>query len=1064
MIDSVVNDWCREEIPMANLAGSSSSGTVAGASGPSLVVDPYCVSVGELCTGKSIVKRILVGRDNYISWRKAMELALSGRSQLGFIRGEYPKPEDSAMLARWQRCNDIVMSWLISSVTESIGEHVMRCKDVMTAWNSLRIRYGGTNLARKSVLTTEISNCVQGDKDVATFFDKLSKYWEELDSIKRVKSCVAIGSCSCCQESDDEAMEDRVVKFLVGLNDSFGVVRSNIFAKEEVPHIDKVYEIVSQEELQRSAKGSVTIVASAMYGSNGVQSRQNNGGRIGNGAARGRPRVQCSHCHMLGHTKETCYKLIGYPSGWKSRDGRLDSSGKHFNANNVAVITDVAPSDENTGLKYSYEQVEQACQLLNLLKSGNMPQCNTQMAGIICSYTAIVDNKSWMIDSGATSHFTNNADLLDDIHSLQYECIVKLPNGVYIPVTASGTCHLNKDLVLRDVLLVPEFTVNLISVNRLLMDNMYTVKFTENGCIVQDHFLKTVLETGRPEEGLYTTKVALQPKVLTVNEVVSKSVFNKNVLSDFELWHSRLGHVSDDVIKIFLNNNNKSVQAYKLDCLICPLAKQSELPFLKSYHATSEIFELVHGDVWGPFGEETMTGCKYFLTLVDDFSRITWAFLMRTKSETISHMKIFVKMVETQFGRKIKMFRTDNGGEFFSKQMDDLLQSIGCIHQSSCPHTPQQNGIVERKHRHLLHIARALMLNANLPKTFWGDGILTATYIINKLPTPVLNGATPWEVLFQQPAYVDNLKVFGCLCFVNTITGHRDKFDPRALPEIFLGYPAGQKGYKIYLIDSGQTVISRHVRFKEHIFPYARSAGVLTSLKSENSEFQEITEITDLIFSDISKCTSEVCTPESNHDEYNDFHIINDSAVLSHEVDSDFIPEIDGLSSLPVLCDETIIEDSDLPHRPVVRRSARSTHPPTWTNDFLCDIPGKSTSPHSINKVISYANCTAEYHQYAMNILNIKEPTTFKQASKDSKWLDAMQLEIDALEINNTWIITQIPENKTIVDCKWVYKVKFNADGSVERYKARLVARGYTQIEGLDYHETFAPVAKMTTV
>lgn len=291
----------------------------------------------------------------------------------------------------------------------------MRCKDVMIAWNSLRIRYGGSNLARKLVLTTEINNCVQGDNDVATYYDKLSKYWEELDSIKRVRSCSSIGFCACCHETEDEVKEDRVVKNLVGLNDSFGVVRSNIFAKEEVLHIDKVYEMISQEETQRSAKRGVHIETPAMYGAghngyNGMQGKQNNVGRMRSGTSRGKLRVQCSHCQMLGHTKENCYKIIGYPSGWK-RDIHMLGS-KYFNANNVAVLIDNFSSDGNPGSNLTNEQVEQVYQLLVSLKTGQRPQSNTQMAGIVHSCAIVINKGLWMIDSGATCHFTNNVDFL----------------------------------------------------------------------------------------------------------------------------------------------------------------------------------------------------------------------------------------------------------------------------------------------------------------------------------------------------------------------------------------------------------------------------------------------------------------------------------------------------------------------------------------------------------------------------------------------------------------------------------------------------------------------------
>lgn len=114
--------------------------------------------------------------------------------------------------------------------------------------------------------------------------------------------------------------------------------------------------------------------------------------------------------------------------------------------------------------------------------------------------------------------------------------------------------------------------------------------------------------------------------------------------------------------------------------------------------------------------------------------------------------------------------------------------------------------------------------------------------------------------------------------------------------------------------------------------------------------------------------------------------------------------------------------------------------------------------------MISYDKCSKDHKSFALQIFSIKEPSSYTQASKDEKWMEAMKREINALEESQTWNITELPDNKTVVDCKWVYKVKYHSDGTIERYKARLVAKGFTQIEGLDYHDTFAPVTKMTAV
>ncbi|XP_019150296.1 PREDICTED: uncharacterized protein LOC109147102 [Ipomoea nil] len=227
-------------------------------------------------------------------------------------------------------------------------------------------------------------------------------------------------------------------------------------------------------------------------------------------------------------------------------------------------------------------------------------------------------------------------------------------------------------------------------------------------------------------------------------------------------------------------------------------------------------FDLVHADVWGYYHVPTIYGHQYFLTLVDDHSRSTWVYLMRKKSEVRQIIQCFYELIKTQFGKVIICVRSDNGKEFL---MENFYQTRGIIHQTSCVYTPQQNSIVERKHGHILSIARALRFQVSLPKQFWGDCILHAVYLINKIPSAVLGNQIPYQILFGKVPQYQHLNVFGCLAFASIPNYKRDKFSPRARRCIFLGFANGVKGYKLFDIQTKEVLLSRDVSFYENIFP-----------------------------------------------------------------------------------------------------------------------------------------------------------------------------------------------------------------------------------------------------
>ncbi|XP_075083125.1 uncharacterized protein LOC142166962 [Nicotiana tabacum] len=249
-------------------------------------------------------------------------------------------------------------------------------------------------------------------------------------------------------------------------------------------------------------------------------------------------------------------------------------------------------------------------------------------------------------------------------------------------------------------------------------------------------------------------------------------------------------------------------------CTICPLARQTRLPFPDSSIQSTHSFQLIHIDTWSSYSTPTHSGFKYFLTIVDDYTRATWTYLMGAKSNAFDLLKAFIFMVETQFQTKVQTVRNDNDLELGSGSFGSLFFSEkGIIHQTSYPHTPQQNGVVERKYMNLLEIARALLFQSHLPIIFWGDCLLTTTYLINRFPSP-----------FSITRVLMNYYL-GRLLFI-LISGLLAAFatQHRSIPCVCIGYLFGKRVYKLYNLSTKSCFVSRDVIFHERIFPFSKSS------------------------------------------------------------------------------------------------------------------------------------------------------------------------------------------------------------------------------------------------
>ena len=248
----------------------------------------------------------------------------------------------------------------------------------------------------------------------------------------------------------------------------------------------------------------------------------------------------------------------------------------------------------------------------------------------------------------------------------------------------------------------------------------------------------------------------------------------------------------------------------------CQFGKQIALPFNNNVSHDLSSFDLIHSDVWGPYPISTPGGSHYFVIFMDDFSRYTWIYLFKNRFELYHIYRDFTKMIETQFSKPIKVFRSDNAQEYIAHEFTSILHQFGIVPHSFCAGISQQNGKAERKLRHILDVVHANTIIASTPSQFWGEDALTTIYTINRCPSPIVQNQTLYDLLFGSSPSYDLLRVFGCVCFVLLHDHERNKLRSRSRLCCFLGYGISQKGYRCYDPISKRLRVSRHVVFWEH--------------------------------------------------------------------------------------------------------------------------------------------------------------------------------------------------------------------------------------------------------
>ena len=441
--------------------------------------------------------------------------------------------------------------------------------------------------------------------------------------------------------------------------------------------------------------------------------------------------------------------------------------------------------------------------------------------------------------------------------------------------------------------------------------------------------------------------------------------------------------------------------------------------------------ELLHMDLVGPARVRSVGGKWYVLVVVDDYSRYAWVFFLEDKGETFGFVRdLILRLKNERHGDAIRAIRSDNGSEFKNSRFETFCRDLGLEHQFSTPYTPPQNGVVERKNRTLCEMARTMLDEHRTPRRYWAEAVNTACYVSNRIFLRAFKKKTCYELMHGRTPKVSHFHVFGCKCFILKKGKNLDKFEARSVDGIFFGYATHSRAYRVLNLETNQIVETCKVTFDE---TQPRSSLVFECAGDD--------EIGEEIF-------------EKEVEEQGDDEDGGDAPAIDRVPTTSTTMIEDGPSPTPTTTCRDGVEAADegeIVSRREAPRRVQVDHPPS---KIIGDLNERTTRSRS-QKISHLAHST---------FVASFEPKDIGHALSDSNWVNAMHEELENFERNQVWELVEPPPNCKPIGTKWVWKNKEGENGEVVRNKARLVAQGFSQKEGIDYEETFAPVARLEAI
>lgn len=1028
----------------------------------------------------------LLTENNYTYWSERVKAYLGQRRLLEAINDEFPE-DVGIWTPRQHNKNQDALYFMKTVVDDASLNDIRFCTTAREAWELIKEIHCNVGLMHLVTVLEELCTYKKRDDvSMREYMDKIENWCFQLAeggmpftektvaafmlrSLPREKYEILVRSL----EQNEEAINVRNVKSKLLLEEKRLKLEKEV-AESEVRALNARKHVQGQSREKGNGK---------KYGGN-LRTRDS-----GSHVSDSRLDLKCYNCGTWGHISKQC------------KSSRVDNSVKCYSCGKLGHTS------SNCRERKAYEASRMATVKKDEENKDEDKGDQNKFRGCIAGRALFSksDQTLWVLDSGSSDHMTPLRSAFVTFKELNGS--VGLGKGE-VAVKGIGSVHITMTdecggwtLGLSDVLYVPDLEYNLLSVKCLANKGINT-RFDSNGAVGVDADTEEMTSVFCAEEsgGIYLLRTVRQHEprnaVATKKQQQDQGVRDAVALRAATVWHERFGHLHETALAKVpgLPIPKSTNSSENVRCEVCITGKMTKIPFpKKSNRCTMKPLELIHSDLMGEIRPCSVGGAQYVLTLIDDFSRfVTVRFLVR-KSDTLKEFVLFKSEVENMHDVKIKAIQSDGGGEYCNKAFENSLQANGIVHRKTVPRCPQQNGVAERQNRTLAEMARCMLIQSCAPTYLWAEAVNTACFIRNLCPSKAISDKIPWEVWSGEKVtkeLLQRIKVFGCRVWVRVEP--KGKFGQRAIEGVFLGYESHRKGYRVWMLTERKVKIAYHVIFEENIFPFRHLDTKHVVNDTNNEMFILLDKYETVVVSDdeISvESDAEVSNDavredkrldESNVDTLQDAGehpnfvnvgknenvdtdiVVLDSSIRDTDTSNHMINTVDGAEDTTGV---TVDANVHLPRR--------STRVPKITKCTCCNIcrclensskEGTVDRPERSSKASNKCICCNASRCELTDINNPVDVHDALNSEHKHLWLQAMGSEIQSLKVQKVWTIVKRPSDKNVIGCKWVLKVKRYPNGEIERLKARLVARGFAQIPGVDFHETYSPVVKLRSI